>query len=164
VSAFGGVRHLARRFFGSLRTRFPDADGQRLVATTLTTPGTADIFWGQQRQDVVHGIAVARLVLDDHPDRADLARAALLHDVGKAASRLGVIGRSLATILAATRLPVGARMHAYLDHAQIGARMLETAGIEDVAVAFARHHRDAEAPSGVDPSDWAILRRADHGA
>lgn len=164
MSAFGGARHLVRRFVGFLRARFPDAEDQSLVAATLPTPDAADLFWSQQRQDVAHGIAVARIVLDRCPDRADLARAALLHDVGKSVSRLGVIRRSLATLLVTARLPTGSRMREYLDHASIGAHMLETKGLDDIAVAFARHHRAADAPLGVDPRDWATLRVADHEA
>jgi hypothetical protein len=118
------------------------------------------LFWAQPVADQAHGVSAARRVAAGSPGRGDLVRAALLHDVGKRHARLGVIGRSFASIMATLRLPVRGRYAAYLDHGEAGAADLEAAGADPLTVAFARtHHRPR--PEGVDPGDWDLLVRAD---
>jgi putative nucleotidyltransferase with HDIG domain len=88
-------------------------------------------------------------------------RAALLHDVGKRHTDIGVVGRVAASLLRLARLPARGQMATYLDHAALGARDLEAVGAEDLVIAFAAHHHEATTPTGVDPAVWAALRRAD---
>jgi putative nucleotidyltransferase with HDIG domain len=158
----GGPAHLVRRFFGSLSSRYPSPEDQEMVAGALT-PEEADTFWRQATPDLAHAIAVARHVMAARPGRTDLARAALLHDIGKIKAGLGTVGRSVASILHILRLPLPRRMRLYADHAAIGARMLEDLVVEQAAIDFARHHRDGP-PDGFDPDDWAALSDADHAS
>ena len=153
------LAHLTRRFFRSLRARRPSVADQRLVADLLD-PGNAAVFWAQSVPDQVHGIRVARSVLEAEPQRGDLARAALLHDVGKQASSVGTFGRSVATVLDALRLPMTSGMRSYRNHAAIGADMLSSMDVEPVVVAFAAGHH-GPCPDGVTPEDWDLLSRAD---
>ena len=151
--------HLARRFFRSWTSRRPGPALQRLVADVLSK-AESEIFWRQPVPDLAHATEGALAIRALHPDRDDLVRAYLLHDVGKRHSRLGTVGRSIATALAMVRLPVTGRMRAYLDHGPIGADELTAAGSDALTIAFARHHTSSR-PADVDPADWAILVAAD---
>ncbi|MEX2322558.1 MAG: HD domain-containing protein [Acidimicrobiia bacterium] len=155
--------HLARRFFGWWRAGRPDPPMQLWIGSCLG-PAEARLFWEQPVQDQAHAAAVGAYVAQRRPERGDLIAAALLHDVGKAASRLGPVRRSLATVLGGLRLPMPRQFSAYRNHGSIGAEMLEGVKAPAIAIAFARHHGGAQAPSGVAPTDWTLLREADHGA
>ncbi|HJU50696.1 MAG TPA: hypothetical protein VJ815_00045, partial [Acidimicrobiia bacterium] len=77
------------------------------------------------------------------PDRRELIRAALLHDLGKRHSGLGVFGRSVVTGLAKVGLRrlvdrKGGRAHLYLRHGNLAADELADLGAEPLVVAFAR--------------------------
>lgn len=152
--------HLVRRFFGVLgAARLTPAE--QAEVSRLLRPPERSLFWGQSPPDQRHGLECARLVLARCPDRFDLARAALLHDVGKRRAGLGVAGRTLAATLAAARLPVKGRLAAYLAHGAAGAVDLEAAGAEALVVGFARHHH-ASRPDDIPAADWDELCRADH--
>lgn len=152
--------HLVRRFFGVLRAG-PLGPAEQAEAAGLLRPAERDLFWAQCPADQRHGLECARSVLARCPDRLDLARAALLHDIGKRQAGLGVLGRSLATSLGFVRLPVRGRFAAYLGHGPAGAAELEAAGSEAIVVRYARYHHTRR-PDDADAADWAELCRADH--
>ena len=120
----------------------------------------AELFWSQPIMDQRHALKAARHTLAAAPGRRDLARASLLHDCGKRHSRLGVGGRTMATLAALLRIPQTERWSAYLNHARIGADELERAGAEPNVVAFTLY-QDRERPDGIDADDWSILKVAD---
>ena len=151
------LAHLARRFFGSIRARRPGATDQTLVANSLTA-AESEVFWSQPIPDLAHAVRTARRL---DPDRRDLIRAALLHDVGKRQAGIGTILRSLATACSIVRIPTGGGLARYLDHGEIGARELEELGCEALVVQFARHHHGPR-PSDVDEADWNSLLASDH--
>lgn len=153
--------HLVRRFVGSLSARRPGPHDQAFAASVLA-PSAASRFFAQAPMDQGHALRCARAVEAVAPGRTDLLRAALLHDVGKAASGLGVVGRSVASLAAITHLPRSGRMQRYLDHGRIGAAWLAADGEPEIVVAFAAGHHGAP-PAGVDPADWALLQDADRG-
>ncbi len=153
------LRHLSGRFFAVLAARPPGPREQTEVAGLLR-PEERRLFWDQPAADQRHGLESARRVLRAAPGRRDLARAALLHDVGKRHARLGPLGRVLASVAALARLPQRGRVAAYLDHGALGAEELAAAGAEPVVVEFARHHH-AERPPAFPPEAWALLQRAD---
>ena len=155
----GHLLHLARRFLGGLRPRRL-APAEQAEAAALLRPGEARLFWGQPPGDQRHALAGARAVLARAPGRPDLARAALLHDVGKAAARLGVPGRVLATSLSLLRLPAPGRLADYLAHPARGADALQAAGADPLVVAYARHHH-CRRPPDIPTGDWELLARAD---
>ena len=121
------ARHLMRRAIASLRARPLTPREEKEVAGLLDDRWAA-LFWEQPVMDQRHAVDAARFVLAGHPGDRDLARAALLHDVGKRHARLGVIGRVAATLLALLRLPAPGRLGVYLDHARLGADDLAGAG------------------------------------
>ena len=151
--------HLARRFLESLRSRPLDPIEQDQIAGWLRT-GEADLFWEQQRIDRRHAYEAAAAVSRARPERLDLVRAALLHDVGKRHSALRIPGRVAASLLSLAHLPTAGRYRAYLDHGTLGSADLAERGAEPIVVAFAAAHQGPP-PESADPSDWAILRAAD---
>ncbi len=146
--------HLVRRFFGFVTARPLAPSEQRFVAATLP-PALADLFFSQPYQDQRHAFDVAT-----HVDDPKVLEAALLHDVGKARSGLGAVGRSLATIWGATGLPIRGRWSIYLAHGRLGADMLAERGATRLTVSFARHH-PGPVPQGIDARQWRALAAAD---
>lgn len=155
----GGMRHLSLRFFQVLTARAL-SPREQTEAEALLQPAERALFWGQHRADQRHGLTAAKAVLEAAPGRRDLARACLMHDVGKNHARLGVAGRTAATLAALLHLPHTARMKAYLDHGDSGAKDLAQAGADELVVAFARFHH-GPAPVGIDGEDWALMAAAD---
>jgi hypothetical protein len=154
--------HLAKRFVGSLGSHRPSPSNQSALAALLS-PDAAELFFAQPAMDQAHAIDVALAVRAVVPERTELIRAALLHDVGKRHAGLRVFGRSLATLLGMLRLPKSARARSYLDHGRLGAADLERIGEKGIVPAFASGHH-GNCPEGVDRSEWEILTRADNGA
>jgi len=151
--------HLARRFFQSLRSRPLDPAEQERVSGWLRD-GEGPLFWRQQSIDQRHALTCAEVIVDRQPERPDLIRAALLHDIGKRHSNLGVSGRVVAASLALLRLPAPGRLARYLDHGPLGAAELARLEAEPMVIAFAEGHHGA-CPPGADADDWHLLREAD---
>lgn len=148
--------HLVVRFFGVLVARPLSPRAQDDVCRALTA-AEAHIFWDQQPIDQRHAYDVALRVRNVLGDDREAIAAALLHDVGKRHSRLGPIGRSLATTAQALRMPRPPRWQEYLEHDAIGAADLELAGAGSLAIAFALGRQTG------DPEVWATLAAADDG-
>ena len=125
--------HLTRRFFEVSRAGALRPEEQAEVAALLRD-GEPALFWSQPAADQRHGLDAARYVASTSGHRKEVARAALLHDVGKRHASLGVVGRSLASGMALLHLPVPARLAAYLDHGAVGAAELEACGAEPEVV------------------------------
>jgi len=155
----GHLAHLARRFAGAVR-RGPLGPAEQAEASRLLRGEERKLFWRQAAADQRHALDCARALLDRAPGRFDLARAALLHDVGKGAARLGTPGRVLATGLSLLHLPTPGRLGVYVAHGPGGADELAALGAEPLVVTYARHHHAARPPS-VPPEDWDLLGAAD---
>ena len=158
------LAHLSGRFVRALSPAAPRADDIVWVETVLTPEGFV-MFRRQPNHDQRHAIGVARdvqLRLADTPyaDDPRWLSAALLHDIGKLDSRLGVYGRVVATVSGA----VAGREHAeawsesrgftrrvgvYLRHAELGADRIRIAGEPEEAAAWAASHHD--------PATWPDL-------
>lgn len=103
-----------------------------------------------------HAIGVARRVselLGTGASRPVLA-AALLHDVGKLDSGLGVFARVVATVrawaLGAERAAAGdGRMARYTNHPMIGAALLRDAGADRLTITWAAEHH-------LPANDWSL--------
>ena len=147
--------HLARRFVGSLSRREPPAADEGWVASVLG-PGERELWRRLPAADRRHAIGVARTV------PAELAPAALLHDVGKTVSGLGTFGRVGATVLGwLGRARWRGRVGDYLRHDELGARLLAEAGSSDLTVAWAREHHLPPSRWTVPPEAGAVLKAAD---
>lgn len=150
--------HLVRRFVQVVRPD-PLSPAEQAQVAGFLRPAERSLFWAQAPADQRHAYETMRraaLVTSD----ATVLRAALLHDVGKAGVRLGAIGRSIATVADVAGLPMSPRMRKYRRHGAVGAEMLEHAGSEPLAVAFAARHPDPD-PGECDPAHWRTLLDAD---
>jgi hypothetical protein len=140
------VLHLVRRFFGALWPGGPPAADDAWAAHHLSV-GEAALWRRMPGFDRRHAVGVARRVsaaLGADATKPVIA-AALLHDVGKIDSGLGVFARVGATVLAATRgrermSTGGGRVARYLRHPSIGAALLTDAHADSLTVAWAAEH------------------------
>ena len=155
----GSPAHLVARFFDVLLSR-PLDDAERVAVDIWLSPALAELFFDQSPADQRHGYEAALTVIGSGDSDHDLVVAALLHDIGKRHARLGIVGRSLASVLILMHLPLTERMRAYRDHGVIGARELGAARAPSVAIDFALHHH-RERPQTIDEAAWELLTSAD---
>jgi putative nucleotidyltransferase with HDIG domain len=178
LSEFGTTRHLARRFAATLRPGGPGTTGEAWARNWLSATETA-IWAGMSGPDRRHAVGVAHRVAAaaGNTDGAGVARnliaAALLHDAGKQAARLGAFGRSAATIAAVVggrekvaawscrRSGYLARAGLYVSHDKVGSEMLRQAGSDPLVVAWASEHHRPAASWSVEPSSGDLLKAAD---
>ena len=148
----GGASHLARRFFRSLRPGGPSVADQEWIQGVLSE-AEFDLWRRMYGPDRRHSAAVGLEVQRRLGNEATppVLAAALLHDVGKVDADLGTWGRVVATLSAklaghdTARLWIKSRgftrrVGLYLHHSEIGADMLEIAGSDALAVAWAEQH------------------------
>lgn len=154
----GAARHLIGRFFDVLFAKALTAGEIGAVRSRLR-PDLAVLFFQQQDADQRHAFHAAAIVTGAGQEE-DVIVAALMHDVGKRHASLGVVNRSIATLLSLFRLPMTSRMRAYIAHGEIAASELEELGAPDLAVTFARHHQ-GERPPSIDQAVWNTLKAAD---
>ncbi len=169
---FGSLRHLAARFFDSLRPGGPPP-GDETWATAQLLPGEQALWVRMSGPDRRHAVGVAREAIADlapdgtSPVGRPVLAAALLHDIGKVEAGLGTWGRAAVTIvaMAAGRNQVvawsppdagvgGLRASAgrYVTHDRLGAALLLDAGSDPLTVAWAAEHHLPEA-------SWTVERR-----
>ena len=152
--------HLAKRFFSTLFARGLTAEERAFVADTLEDAELVALFHRQQRGEQRHTVEAAKFVAAQGGD-VTLIRAALLHDVGKCLIRIGVIGRTLATLAKKLSLPTPPRWTAYLNHGEAGAALLRDHGCPAWMVDFVAHHHENVRPESVVPEAWDLLKDAD---
>lgn len=156
----GSWPHLAARFFDVTAAR-PLEEHERRQVAQLLRPGPETLaFWSQPPADQRHGWEAAQHVAVRAPQRPELIRAALLHDIGKRHAGLGVVGRVAATLAQRLRLPLRGRWELYHRHGEVAAAELEEWGAEALVVEYARHHHQPR-PNGVAAEDWRLLGEAD---
>jgi putative nucleotidyltransferase with HDIG domain len=155
----GSLSHLTARFFDVLLAKPLDAEEIQVVRTWLR-PTEAEVFFDQADPDQRHGYHAATVVIGAGVADVVVIRAALLHDVGKRHARLGVIGRSLVSVLIRLGLPLPERGRLYRDHGLIGASELSRLGCEPLIVDFAREHH-GKRPASLPEATWDILQAAD---
>lgn len=170
--------HLVRRFFGTLSPVAPSADEVAWVADACTAAELA--LWRRlPRYDRRHSIQVARdveaaLAGTDYAGDHRWIEAALLHDVGKLDSGLGVLGRVGATLAGAAaghdmaavwsgKRGVTRKVGLYLRHPELGADRIRMCGGSPEAATWAEVHQDPGryAACGLPPVVVAALAAAD---
>jgi hypothetical protein len=171
------VGHLARRFFGALRPGRPKPVDARWVESVLT-PAELALWQRMANHDRRHSIAVARrveraLAGTEHSDTRWMA-VALLHDVGKLDSGLGVVGRVGATVAGglaghdmagpwSQKRGITRRVGLYLRHPELGATRIRLAGGREEAARWAESHHDEASRAALDfpPVVVTVLHDAD---
>ena len=165
--------HLTRRFFGSLRPGGPCPEDDEWACTKLL-PSEVELWRRMRGNDRRHAVGVARDVeraLGAEATRPVLA-AALLHDVGKVQSGLGVYGRVVATICGmiagrdtakewARSRGFTRKVGLYLLHPDLGGDMLGMAGSDPLTEAWARQHHRSPDSWTIDREIAAALKAAD---
>jgi hypothetical protein len=155
----GSPAHLFSRFFDVASAR-PLSSSERSAVAHWLGPELAELFFEQGDADQRHGYHSALHVIAAGEGNSDVIQAALLHDVGKRHAGLGVLGRSLASLLILFGLPLSRSMRAYRDHGLMAARELGALGAPSLAIDFAMHHHGSRPPT-IDPETWALLVAAD---
>ncbi len=151
--------HLTSRFFEVLRSKPLNPDEAEELSSWLPG-GLQPLFFAQPFKDQRHGYQAAQFVIASGETRPAVVVAALMHDIGKRHARLGVVARSLASIMILARVPLPRRIRLYRDHGASGADELAHAKAPDLAVEFTRHHQGPR-PVGFDEAAWALLVTAD---
>lgn len=155
----GSPGHLVRRFFDVAAAK-PLTQSERDEVAAWVSDDLLRLFNEQVDADQRHGYHAALSVIDSGFDSAEVVTAALLHDVGKRHADLGLIGRSLASLLILARVPLTKRMTAYRDHGAVGGKELAAASAGSLAVDFATHHHGRR-PTSIEPEVWSALVSAD---
>jgi hypothetical protein len=155
----GSPAHLFGRFFDVASAR-PLTEPERAAVRSWLTPELAGVFFEQSPADQRHGYHAALVAVASEPKGHDVLVAALLHDVGKRHARLGVLGRTLASLMILFGLPLSDRMRAYRDHGLTGAGELARLGAPALSIDFAMHHHGKRPPT-IDPATWQLLVDAD---
>lgn len=170
-----GPVHLVKRFFGTAIPLGPRrVDGEWAEGQLL--PAEQALWQRMRRADRRHAAGVARRVeaaLGEQATRPVLA-AALLHDVGKIESGLGVYGRVVATLSGkAVRMDPDdiadwartrgftRRVGLYLQHPMLGGDLLGIAGSDPFTEAWTREHHLPPDRWTVDPVLGQVLKDAD---
>lgn len=154
----GSWTHLAARLYDVTTSKGLDRGERDAVRRWLPERHLQDAFFAQTAADQRHGFAAALHVVAASPDRIDLIRAALVHDIGKRHAHLGPTGRVLASIGIRLGLPLTPRMALYRDHGTLGAA--ELGGMEGVVVDFTRDHHGRRPPT-ISQDDWETLVASD---
>ncbi len=124
------VCHLARRFATSISRRPPDA-AEVVWGEAWLLPAEVQLWRRLDNIDRRHSLQVTRRFKTLRPEasRAELA-AAMLHDIGKLDSRLGTLGRVVASVVG----PRSERLRRYHDHEAIGAAWLAASESDPLTV------------------------------
>jgi len=155
----GSLSHLVKRFFDVLLSKPLSSDEISKVENWLV-PALAELFFEQPPADQRHGYRAALVVVADADATADIIEAALMHDIGKRHASLGILGRTIASILIKLGVPLPRRMMTYRDHGPVGAHELAAKGASRISVEFAAHHHGSR-PGEFDPAAWNLLLLAD---
>jgi len=171
--------HLGRRFVRALSSR-PPRDRDVAWVSGILEPAELELWRSLPNHDRRYTIRVAkdvetRLAGTEYAGQPRWLAAALLHDVGKLDAGLGVVGRSVATVMGAVAGPVrvdrwaqtsGFRRRAawYLHHDDRGADRIRAAGGREEAArwASAHHHPSRWPASGVPVPVAEALEAADN--
>ena len=174
------VLYRIRQFFLAVTSRLTD-DDLAFVRNHLTIPEMA-LFELLPRDEQKHSIAIARKMLSlahgsalKH-DKRVLAKAGLLHDVGKSAVKLGITDRAMLVVLRRMIRPVYDKLaekgkapnsafvyrkfFVHREHGRIGAKALMKAGTEEKVISIVEAHDSP--PRNNDPVELVFLRKIDN--
>lgn len=169
----GGVWHLTKRFFGSLKPGPPESR-DNAWALRHFTEGETKLWKRMSNPDKRHAIGVANAVgMELGPDTPkEVIAAALLHDVGKVESGFRTGGRVVATVFWVInnsnnaehwthKKSIVGRFARYRMHPKIGSELLAEAGASPLTVAWAAEHHLPPDQVTVPPEFADALRRHD---
>ncbi len=144
------VRYRVEQFLRALIAPHTVSEQRIKRAARILSPEARALFVQQTPQDQRHALSVYETLLKRGHSNRDLLGAALLHDVGKAASPASPLQRGI-FVLAKRFAPEalerlvrgtagGGPLVTYVNHAEIGACRAEEAGCSPLTVELIRHH------------------------
>lgn len=154
----GTLGHLSFRFLDVVSSRALDS-AERAIVESWLNKELATAFFEQPPHDQRHGYEAGLVTVDAGADD-DVIVSAVLHDIGKRHSRLGVIGRVIASVLIKLGVPLTRRMQLYRDHGLTAARELAGLGAPALSIDYALHHHGSK-PDSIPEDTWRLLSRAD---
>ncbi|MFA4858255.1 MAG: HDIG domain-containing metalloprotein [Candidatus Margulisiibacteriota bacterium] len=177
-SLFTRLPYRARQLFFTLFSRYQNE--QISFARKYLNITELALFDRLPKFEKKHAVRAAKAALrlahgKSNIDERRLAKICLLHDIGKAATRLWVLDKVMLVILRRyfkrlydylskkgeheKALSIFRKFYVYKHHGEIGAAMLKRAGVPaDIAEIVSRHTQD---PHPGEPVDLQILRQAD---
>ena len=167
MSVFGRVK----QFIRAVTARVTVDDGKYISAHLNTEE--QKLFFAMSVADQAHCLRTAyrveRLVIEDQRgvNREFLIRCALLHDVGRLAGDLTILGKIFVVLITsiapkfAERLEINGNheLYVYHHHAELGAQKIQRIGLFKEAKIIAKHHAP---PKPEDPLELKLLRVADN--
>lgn len=166
------IHHRFQQFWWAITARIREED--RELVERILPPEAQALFWRMSPGDQRHSLAVLRTLLAWGERHPALLRAALLHDVGKAAAPLTPWERALVVLGNALcprlwRLTFSRwlfrwpalrrwmeRVQRYQAHPEIGAAWAIEAGCDPLTVTLIRRHQD---PLGSSPPEDGLEGR-----
>jgi hypothetical protein len=168
------VHYRVEQFLRALTARHAIPEERVEQAAQILTPEAQALFARQAPQDQRHTLAVYDTLRQEGHTDQDLLAAALLHDVGKAATQLPAWQRGMFVLTErfapgvldlAMRSEAGSRWGSladYAGHAEIGAHWAEKVGCSPLTVALIRRHEERlETCQTEEDRLLAILQAAD---
>lgn len=146
------VQYRVEQFLRALTAQHTVSEKSVKRAARILSPEARALFIQQAPQDQRHALSVYETLLERGHSNRDLLVAALLHDVGKAASPASPLQRgffvlaerfaprALDRLVSAMAGDEEGPLVAYANHAEIGARRAEEAGCSPLTVELIRHH------------------------
>jgi len=148
------------QFLRALTAQVSEEEAERAIL--ILTPEARTLFRRQAAQDQRHALAVYHTLRQEGHTNPQLLAAALLHDAGKAATRLPAWQRGIIVLLkrfaprllahlsregslgCTLSLPKGWHRPfvVYARHPEVGARWAQEAGCSPLTVALIRRHQD----------------------
>jgi hypothetical protein len=141
--------HLCRRLFSSVFSR--RLNGVELAQVqAILSEGEMGLWMKYQNVDQRHSIVVLHRLNVLMPTAGREAQAAaLLHDIGKSQSQLGVLLRVVATIVG----PRTRRFSQYHRHEETGIELLESIGSSDVMISLLKGVGDPQLIAALTAAD-----------
>lgn len=138
-----------QRFFSSLFARDISVEEINRVHSILSV-NEMKLWKKYQKFDKRHSVVVLNRLNAFMPHAGrEVQVAALLHDIGKSDTRLGVFSRVIATIVG----PRTSRFSRYHHHEEIGIELLEAAGSSEVTISLLRGIGDPQALAALSDAD-----------
>ena len=154
----------AGQFFCAVFAKVTEED-RDYVKQHLNDKGQA-LFFAMAEFDQAHALRVAKTIegFEFYGEREFLVRLALLHDVGRRAENVGVLGKVFAVLINGFSVKLGKYLsryfrflYIYYNHPQIGAKLLKDAGFIQESEIIRLHHENVLNPT----EELSLLKRAD---